>query len=69
MSAPVTLDAMMALPMREARKAFMTAYWTHHMTLAGNDVRKVAETVDCDRAHVYYAFKQAGYALPKKGAK
>lgn len=60
-------DIDLNLPLREARAAFLRAYFSHHLAETNGSVRRTAERAGLERTHMYRAFAQCG--LPLRGAK
>jgi two-component system, NtrC family, nitrogen regulation response regulator NtrX len=62
--APVPLN--FDLPLREAREAFETAYFEHHLALEKGNMTRIAERTGLERTHLYRKIKQLGIDISRK---
>ncbi|MEJ0048850.1 MAG: helix-turn-helix domain-containing protein [Rhodospirillales bacterium] len=54
------------LPLREAREAFETAYFEHHLALEKGNMTRIAERTGLERTHLYRKIKQLGIDISRK---
>jgi two-component system nitrogen regulation response regulator NtrX len=62
--APVPLN--FDLPLREAREAFETAYFEHHLAREKGNMTRIAERTGLERTHLYRKIKQLGIDISRK---
>jgi DNA-binding NtrC family response regulator len=60
--APINFD----LPLREAREAFETAYFEHHLVREKGNMTRIAERTGLERTHLYRKLKQLGVDISRK---
>jgi two-component system, NtrC family, nitrogen regulation response regulator NtrX len=56
------------LPLREAREAFETAYFEHHLALEKGNMTRIAERTGLERTHLYRKIKQLGIDITRKNS-
>jgi DNA-binding NtrC family response regulator len=56
------------LPLREAREAFETAYFEHHLAMEKGNMTRIAERTGLERTHLYRKIKQLGIDITRKGS-
>lgn len=61
-AAPLSFD----LPLREAREAFETAYFEHHLAREKGNMTRIAERTGLERTHLYRKLKQLGVDITRK---
>jgi DNA-binding NtrC family response regulator len=54
------------LPLREAREAFETAYFEHHLAREKGNMTRIAERTGLERTHLYRKIKQLGIDISRK---
>ncbi|HEX5803906.1 MAG TPA: helix-turn-helix domain-containing protein, partial [Azospira sp.] len=54
-------------PLRDARDAFESLYFEHHMRLEGGNMTRVAEKSGLERTHLYRKLKQLGIQIGRRG--
>jgi DNA-binding NtrC family response regulator len=54
------------LPLREAREAFETAYFEHHLAREKGNMTRIAERTGLERTHLYRKIKQLGIDITRK---
>lgn len=66
-AASTALNSLFDQPLREARDAFETLYFEHHLRAEGGNMTRLAERSGLERTHLYRKLKQLGIALGRRG--